>query len=118
MARTAHPVLLWTPRVLGVAMSIFIGLFALDAFQAGMTFRQAVGAFAIHLVPAAALLVVALAAFRWPLIGTVAFIALAVAYGYWARHHLSWILAISWPLFVIGVLFLISWMYEDAPRHA
>lgn len=101
--------LVWIPRVLGLAMSLFIGIFALDALTPGQTFLQGAGAFLIHLTPAIALLLVVLLSWRWPLVGAVVFSGLAVLYAVWARNHLSWILAIAWPMLLIGLLFLLSW---------
>ena len=35
MVTTSGRQLLWSPRILGVVVSLFIGLFALDAFSQG-----------------------------------------------------------------------------------
>ena len=110
--------LLWTPRILGIAMSLFLSLFALDAFDPERTVVRSLPAFGVHLIPSVALLALVWFAFRWPLVGTFGFVALAIGYAYWAREHLSWILAISWPLLVIGALFLLSWLFRERSAAA
>jgi hypothetical protein len=107
--------LLWTPRVLGVATCAFIGLFALDAFSEAKPVRDALADFAIHLIPALVLLAVVALAWRWEWIGGVMFMGLAVIYATtMARGHLDWMLVIGGPLLVVGSLFLWSWRYHDA----
>ena len=74
MTTTYNGLLLWSPRVLGILVSLFIGMFALDAFSAGKPFLQAIPDFFVHLIPAFVLLGVVIASFRRPWIGAVGFI--------------------------------------------
>jgi len=100
----------WTPRVLGLLVSMFIGIFALDAFNEGKPFLQAFPDFIIHLIPAFVLLGLVVASFRREWIGAVGFIALALAYATtMSSGRLDWMLAISGPLLMVGALFLWSW---------
>jgi CHASE2 domain-containing sensor protein len=101
--------LLWTSRILGIAVSVFLGLFALDAFAPGKPLARALADFAIHLVPAAVVLTIVALSWRRPWIGGVAFVLLAAAYALTVRFRLDWVLAISGPLLAVGVLFLWSW---------
>jgi hypothetical protein len=104
-----HLVLLWCPRILGLAVAVFLGLFALDAFEPGKPVARALADFAIHLTfPAVVLGIVALS-WRRAWIGGVAFIALAAAYALLVRSRPDWILVISGPLLTVGMLFLWSW---------
>jgi hypothetical protein len=113
MSTTSSPLLLWTPRILGILVSAFIGLFALDAFSHTASFFEALPDFLIHLIPALVLLTLVGAAWRWKWIGAVAFIGLAAAYALtMARGRLDWMLVISGPLLVVGVLYLWSWQYH------
>ena len=101
----------WIPRVLGVLVSVFIGMFALDAFTGGKPILQALPDFIIHLVPAFILLALVLASFRRPWIGAVAFTGLAILYAVtMSRGRLDWMLTISGPLLVVGGLFFWSWL--------
>ena len=110
MTTTSGRLLVWSPRIVGVLVSLFIGMFALDAFSEGKPFLQALPGFLIHLAPALVLLTIVGASFRWPWIGAVAFIGLAVVYALtMSKGRLDWILTISGPLIVVGALFLWSW---------
>jgi hypothetical protein len=106
--------LLWSPRIVGILVSLFIGMFALDAFSEGKPFLQALPDFIIHLTPALVLLALVGASFRWEWIGGVAFIGLAVLYAVtMSNGRLDWILTISVPLLVAGALFLWSWFRHN-----
>jgi hypothetical protein len=110
METTSARLVPWIPRVLGVLVSVFIGMFALDAFSGGKPFVQALPDFLIHLVPAFILLALVLASFQRPLVGGVAFTGLAILYAVtMSRGRLDWMLTISGPLLVVGALFLWSW---------
>jgi hypothetical protein len=118
MTTTPRRLLLWSPRILGILVSLFVGLFALDAFSQGKAFVQALPDFHIHLVPAFVLLALVGASWRRDWIGGVAFIGLAVLYATTtARNHLDWTLLISGPLMVVGALFMWSWL-RRAELHA
>jgi len=106
--------LLWAPRLLAVAVSLFLSVFALDAFGSGTSFFEALPDFLIHLLPSA--IVVAVVALAWhrEWIGAVVFAVLAVAYAVAAREHLSWIAAISGPLLITGALYGWSWRHHRA----
>jgi hypothetical protein len=94
--------------------ALFISLFALDVFGEGYGFWETVVALLIHLIPTGIILVVLALSWRWEWIGGVLFIALGAWYliALWGRFHWSAYLAISGPLFLIGVLFLINWRYR------
>lgn len=110
MATTSHQLLVWAPRILGILVSLFIGMFALDAFSEGKPILQALPDFIIHLVPAFILLTLVIASFRHPWIGAVAFIGLAIVYALtMSKGRLDWMLAIAGPLGAVGVLFWVSW---------
>jgi hypothetical protein len=113
MTTTSGRLLLWSPRILGILVSLFIGLFALDAFSQGKPFFEALPDFVVHLIPAFVLLALVGASWRWEWIGGVAFIGLAVLYATtMARGHLDWVLVISGPLMVVGGLFLWNWRHH------
>jgi len=85
MTTTTRRVLFWTPRVLCILYAVFLSLFALDVFDAGYGFWQAIAALLIHLIPV--------------------YIVIAVLV-------LAWHLSISGPLFLIAILFLLNWLYR------
>jgi hypothetical protein len=104
-------VLYWTPRVLSLLFAVFLGIFALDAFDGGPGWGRQVGAFLIHLVPTYLVVAILAVAWRWEWVGAVAFCALGVAYlaTAWGRFHWSAYAVISGPLFVLAGLFLANW---------
>ena len=97
----------WTPRLAGVLMSAFLAMFALDAFT-GTSFVDDLARFAIHLIPAIAVGAVVAVAWRFERAGAAGFFVLATAYAIAVRGRLDWVAAISGPLVVVGILFLVS----------
>lgn len=97
--------LLWSPRILGILVCLFLSLFSLDAFGEGKTFIEALPDFALHVAPMLMLLLVVGVSWRWEWVGGLVFTALAAAYAVFARSHVDWILAISGPLLLVGLLF-------------
>jgi hypothetical protein len=112
MSRGARDLLLWSPRIFGILVALFLSLFALDVFNEGKGFREALPAFVIHAAPALLLLLVVAGAWRWEWVGGVVFVLLAALYSVIARQRLDWILVISGPLLVVGALFLLSWHHH------
>lgn len=109
MTTTSNRLLLWSPRILGVLVSLFIGMFALDAFSPGQPWSRALPDFIAHLVPALVLFAVVIASFRRQWLGAVVFIGLAVFYAAaMSKGRIDWMLSISGPLLVVGGLFLWS----------
>lgn len=105
---TPTNVLVWSARFLGIVLSAFLALFALDAFAPGKPIGRALVEFALHLIPAAVVLTVVLVAWRRPWVGGAAFLLLAVAYAVAVGFRVSWVMAISGPLLAAGLLFLWS----------
>jgi len=104
---------LWAPRMLGLLVSLFVGLFALDAFSRS-TSVHALPDLAVHLAPMLVLLAVVAVSWRWPWVGGVVFTSLAAVYAYVARTHLDWVFAISGPLLIVGLLFVWSGVLHAA----
>jgi hypothetical protein len=107
MTVTTARVIVWLPRIIGIAVALFIGMFALDAFSEGKPWLQALGEFAIHLAPSALLLLAVAIAWRHPMVGAVTFAGLGIYYAVLVQR-LDWIVVISGPLLLVGVLFIWS----------
>jgi len=122
MSPSAARLLFWSPRILAVALAIFLSLFALEAFNQFHGFWRIALAFSMGLVPALIVLAVLAAAWKWEWIGAVAFALLAAIYCANAlhRHFLSWpiFLGIPLPLLVVAGLFLVNWMERAKLRIA
>jgi hypothetical protein len=112
MTQQSGKLILWSPRVLGILVCLFLSLFSLDAFGNGKTGVQALPDFAIHILPVLILFAVVGIAWRWEWVGGLVFTGLAVGYAYVARTHLSWIVIIAGPLFIVGILFFWSWLHR------
>jgi hypothetical protein len=105
------------PRVLAIAVAIFLGMFALDAFGKGAPLFQSIGEFVVHLIPSAIVLAIVVAAWRRPLIGALAYFGLASLYAWIAPvGRLDWMMAISAPLALVGAGFLGSWLRQRRVR--
>jgi uncharacterized membrane protein YedE/YeeE len=56
-------------------------------------------------------------AWRWEWIGAVVCFALAALYAAtFGRNHLDWDLFIAGPVVVVGLLFLVGWIYRKEIR--
>jgi hypothetical protein len=101
---------IWTPRDLCILYAVFLSLFALDVFDAGYGFWQAIAALLIHLIPVYIVIATLVLAWRWEWLGAIGFSALAIFYvaWTWGRFPLSAYLSISGPLFLTAILFLLN----------
>ena len=111
MDRSSRLLLYWSPRVLGVAVVLFLSLFALDAFQEGLGPWRAALAFLIHLAPAALVAAVLALAWRWEWLGAALFAVAATLYAtrMLPRNPIA-VLLISGPLVLLAALFLVGWL--------
>ena len=111
-SETMNKFLYWTPRILSIVFILFIGLFALDAFEGNQDIWTKPGEFLIHLIPNYVLIVILILAWKREWIGTVAFILVGIVYIIlaWGKFPFVTYLAISGPLFLIAVLFWLNWI--------
>jgi len=103
---------LWAPRILALLVCSYLGLFALDAFGPGKPVGDALADFALHVTPLLVLLAVVVVSWRWEWVGACVFSGLAIVYALVAADHFSWILAVSVPLLVVGVLYAWNWRHH------
>jgi len=101
--------LFWIPRVLAILFILFLSLFALDVFTGEVPLIQELGGFVIHLIPSFALIIVLIISWRKPLTGGIIFILLGLVFTFYFRTYQALLnfLTISFPLIVIGALFII-----------
>ena len=107
LTKTLDALLLWTPRVAGIGVALFLGLFALDAFD-GRPILDVIPGFLIHLAPSFLVLGAVAVAWRFPLAGAAAFVGLALIYAARVHWRVDWIAAIGGPLVVVAALFVLS----------
>jgi len=118
MKRPVKRLLFWTPRILCILLAVFVSLFALDVFGEGYGFWGTMLALLMHLIPTGVILIVLAISWRWEWVGGILFTALGVLYlaMFWGQFDWSAYLAISGPLLLVGVLFLINWLYRARLR--
>jgi hypothetical protein len=109
-------IILWSARLLALAIGVFLALFAVDEWTSEKPPSRALTGVVLHLLPSAAMLAVVVLSWRRQWIGGLVFVALAVAYAVIVRFRLDWVLAISGPLLAAGLLFLWSWMLGRMPK--
>jgi len=102
--------LTWTPRIVLIAYSIFISVFALDAFSEEGSFFHRLGDFLMHLAPSVVVLLMLFLAWRFPLIGGLFVMILGMIFTIYfhTNRTFSYFMMISAPLFVAGLLFIFS----------
>jgi hypothetical protein len=118
MKRSVKRLLFWAPRILCILFAVFVSLFALDVFGEGYGFWETILALLMHLIPTGIIVVVLVISWRWEWVGGVLFTVLGALYLVmaWGKFHWSVYLTMSGPLFLVGVLFLINWLYRREPR--
>lgn len=101
--------LYWTPRILGIIFILFLAVFALDVFIPGKSIDYYVPALFMHLIPNFILAAVLILAWKHEKIGGTLFILLALAFTIFFKTYTMFInfLMISFPVFLIGGLFLL-----------
>lgn len=114
MNRITKKILFWTPRVLCIAFALFLSLFATDVFVPGRSIFDAIIAFLMHLIPVYIILAVLAVSWKFEWIGAAFYSGLGLFYIIWVWGKFPFVtyLGISGPLFLIGILFLINWIYR------
>jgi len=109
--------LFWTPRLTGILFVLFLGIFALDIFGQGYSFWETVAGLTMHLLPSIALAIAVALAWKWEWIGAAVFMGWSVFYVASARGFpWSVYVLIAGIPFMVGVLFLVDWIYRREIR--
>lgn len=117
--KTSIKVFHWLPRVICIIAILFISMFALDAFEPGLTLWQQLEHFIMHLIPSFVMLAFLLVAWKWEKIGGIIFLVVGLTFTpYIFKHNynmnhsvwlsLSVILMITMPFVAVGILFVVS----------
>ena len=116
MQPSTQKALYWAPRVLTLLFAAFISIFALDVFGENQGFWQTLGALAMHLIPTFLIILLLVLAWRWEWVGAAGFLALSLLYlvTSWGRFHWSAYAVISGGLFLLAVLFFVSWRVKKS----
>lgn len=109
-----NKLLYWIPRILSIIFILFLMMFSLDIFDNGYGFWQIVIGLLMHNIPAFILIAILIISWKREIVGGIAFILLGFAYSMlvllnsFELYKLIWILTISGPAFLIGILFTIN----------
>jgi hypothetical protein len=111
----------WAPRILAILFILFIAMFSLDVFG-HYGFWETMLALLIHNIPALILLIALIISWKYEIVGGIVFILgglfyIAMLLPKFKPHMFTWVLFISGPAFVVGILFLIGWIYKKKVTH-
>ncbi|MCX6786651.1 MAG: hypothetical protein NTU85_02450 [Candidatus Kaiserbacteria bacterium] len=100
--------LYWAPRGIGILAILFISLFALDIFQAGVPISQMLLGLVIHLIPSFVLVLFLVIAWKYELVGGFLFVVISLV-PFFLLSNQVWVNAmLCAPFLLTGILFLIS----------
>ena len=118
MNRIVKKATFWTPRVICILFALFLVIFSFDVFEGAKGFWDLALALLIHNLPTIGLFIMLYFAWRREWIGTVVCTGLGVLYIVWGwgRFDLSVYFFIAGPLFLLGILFLVNWIYRAELR--
>jgi hypothetical protein len=104
MEKKVKKLTFFIPRILGILFIIFLMLFSLDVFEAGVPFFHTLLALFIHNIPALVLFGLLIISWKHEIIGGVLFILA----GLLLTLALGWGIIITGSAFLIGILFIID----------
>ena len=118
MNKTTKQILYWSPRVLGILLALFIGIFALDVFSEVNNVWSTLVALSMHLIPTVIVVLFLLVSWRREWIGGILFLCLAIFYVVlsWEQFPVSVYFVISGPLVLMSVLLFANWKYRTELR--
>lgn len=116
ISRRLSKFIYFMPRIAGIVITLFVGMFALDVFSEGNSLWEMLGAFLIHASPAIVMAIALALAWRRPQIGFVVFLVAAIFFlGFGIRRPenlIGIVLGISGPMAVIAMLFWADWKWQ------
>lgn len=73
-------VVLWTPRILAMALAMFLAMFAMDVFLEGNDYWQTTEAFVLHLIPALCVIIILAIGWHRDGLSSIGYLILSIAY--------------------------------------
>lgn len=101
----------WTARITSIAFALFISLFAMDVFSEIAGLWQTMSALLVHLVPTLIVVLILIISWRNEIIGGILYTTLGIVYVVFSWGKFDWTAyaLIAGPLFLLGILYYISW---------
>ena len=122
MSPQVNVLLYWLPRVIEILVILFLGIFAIDVFAPGRPVLVMVGLFFLHLAPNYLLILILFIAWKKELIGGILFILVGALFTYFYSTYLYlWnFMFVSFPVFLVGFLFLVHYTFRraDETQHS
>jgi hypothetical protein len=119
MAKKIGRLVYWTPRILSIALILFLSLFSLDVFDSCINFLDCAIALFMHNIPIFALIGFLILAWKREWIGGIGFILAGILYFIFVAvnmiktgfewFYLAWVAQISGVAFFIGIMFFLNW---------
>jgi hypothetical protein len=106
-----------TPRIAGLLMALFTGLFSLDVFEMEGSLLEKIGAFLIHSAPSIVMLAALALAWRFPWVGALGFGLVAILIlliSVIGRQMFAFgnVLIFVLPMAVVAALFWLNWRWR------
>lgn len=117
MNKTLKQTMFWSPRIAAILFVLLLSLFALDIFEMDLTVGETIVGLLIHLIPSILLTIAVVLAWRWEWIGALIFGGWSILYATMARgqHWSAYAIITGVPL-LIGIVFLLDWIYRKDIR--
>ncbi len=121
MGRRMNRFLYWAPRLLGLTFILFLMMFSLDVFDMGFSPWETIVGLFMHNIPALVLAFFLLIAWKKnEMVGAATFISAGLFYivivmknEQFEWYMLSWLLFITGPALLIGLLFAAAWKLKQ-----
>ena len=111
----------WTPRISGILIILFVGMFSLDVFSEGGNLWEMLGGFLIHSLPSILMAGVLVLAWRRDWLGFVVFLGAAIFFLRFLLRNpieeIGVVLLVSGPMAVIALLFWVNWKWGKPKRQ-
>lgn len=100
-----------TARILSIAFAAFISIFAMDVFSENYGPLKTMIDLFMHLIPSFLVILILIFSWQREWIGGVVYTVLGIFYIIYTLGKFEWsaYALISGPLFILGILFFISW---------
>jgi hypothetical protein len=97
-------VLYWISRILGIALILYISMFAMDVINGDFKLK----ALLIHLMPSFLLIIILIVSWKNELVGGILYVIFGLVAGFMTGFRWNTFIGISLPVVITGILFIIQ----------
>jgi hypothetical protein len=117
MKKPVKQILFWTPRVLGILFTLFVGMFSLDVFEMGGGFWAILGGFLMHNLATIVMIIALVLGWRWEWAGAIGFFAAGLWFLRMANAgDWGFVLVFVGVPVLVAALFSVGWIYRKQIR--